>query len=195
MENKISHWYSGPFVENLKKELIKLCSDRGFLNGQFYDIAELQKCWHDSAPQYMADSVPEIAHYPTVAIAWACFYGMGAGALWDTVWNDVKDKPDLYVYIRDARGFDNMDDYVLEGLLNLKNNPTRREELTRLIQDCAELAHTLIRKECLEPQTKEAFYMFAKTEETMFELGVSLELFALGYKYEKLDLNMDDLKN
>ena len=37
--------------------------------------------------------------------------------------------------------------------------------------------------------------MFAKTEETMFKLGVSLELFALGYKYEKLDLNMKDLKN
>lgn len=190
MNDKSFNWYSGPFVARLEKDLIDLCTQRGFLNGQLYKIEELEQFWHHDAPDYMADAVPNIAHYPTVSIAWAAYYGLGAAALWDTVWDKVKDQPNLYIYLRDVRGFDNFDDYIVESILNLlPNNPTRANELTKLLQDCAEIALSLIRKEGINPQTVEAFHMFAKTTETFFKLGVSLELFAQGYHYEKIDLS------
>ncbi|MDD2961561.1 MAG: hypothetical protein PHR45_05715 [Muribaculaceae bacterium] len=192
MNSNSFNWISAPFVENLTKELIKLCTQKGFLNNQFYNIDELNACWHKSAPQYMADAVPEIPHYPTVAIAWATFYGLAAGSLWDSCWETVKEKDDLYLYLRNARGFDCLDDYVIEDILKLlPENHTRAKELTSLIQDCAEIALNLIRKEGIEPQSIEAFHMYAKTTETMFKLGVSLSLFSLGYKYEKLNLDLN----
>lgn len=190
-DNNAMKQCSADFAERLKKRLIELCTQRELLCGEFYAVDELSECWKVSAPQYMADSIPEIPLYPTVAIAWACYYGMGAASLWDSAWDTVKDSPDLYVEIRDKRGFDNMDDYVIEGLMDIHsdNDPIDAENAKRLtttIQDCAEIAHTLIRKEEIEPQSIEAFHMFAKTAELFFQLGVSLALFGLGYKYEKM---------
>ena len=73
----------------------------------------------------------------------------------------------------------------------LPNNPTRAQELTNLIQACAEMALTLMKKEGIEPQSIEAFHMFAKTTEVMFRIGVSIALSMLGYKYEKVDMNLN----
>ena len=184
-------WYSGPYVERLQKQLIELCTSKNFLGGQLYDIDELKECWSKSAPEYMVNAVPEIAKYPTVSIAWAMFYGMGAAKMWDTDWEKAKAVPDLYTHLRDVRGFDCMDEHILEDILELKNNPTRQQELTRLAQECAELALSLIRKEGIAPQSVEAFQMFAKTTEIMFNIGVSVTLYALGYRYHKVDMNLN----
>ncbi len=193
-ENNNMTWTSHEFVKNLTKQLVDLCTSRRMLGGELYDIPELDAAWKTSAPEYMANAVPEIPHYPTVAIAWACYFGMGAAALWDTSWEKVKDVPDLYTYIRDVRGFDAMDDYVVEGLMDMHSNDNAADKinvgkLTTLIQDCAEIALTMIRKEGIEPQSINAFHMFAKTTQLMYRLGVSLALFGFGYKYVKADLN------
>lgn len=183
------------FTDNLKEQLISICTRRGMLGGEFYIIDELTVKWKESAPQYMADAVPEIKDYPTVAIAWACYFGIGAASFWDLAWDQLKDIPDLYLYIRSKRGFDNMDEYVMEELSGLKENSPNEEEnknaktLTSTIQQCARTALTLIRKEGIEPQSKEAFYLFYNVTELFFYLGVSLELYRLGYKYEKELLN------
>lgn len=190
MDNTSMKWYSGPFVNRLKTDIIKICTDRGFIKGELYEVEDLNNCWKRYAPEYMADAVPEIAHYPTVAIAWAAFFGMATAELWDEKWEETKDISNLYETIRDPRGFDAMDDYILEDILKLlPQNPTRASELVKIIQDCAEIALGLIRKEGIEPQSREAFYMFAKTTEIMFKLGVTIELYFLGYKYEKFDIN------
>lgn len=189
------HSFLEQFTVNLKDQLISLCTQRGMLGGEFYIIDELCGKWKESAPQYMADAVPEIKDYPAVAIAWACYFGIGAASFWDLAWEQVKNLPDLYLYIRSKRGFDNLDEYVMEELSRLKENSQEPEEkkkakdLTSTIQDCAQIALTLIRKEGIEPQSKEAFYLFYNVTEVFFYLGVSLELYRLGYKYEKVLLN------
>lgn len=190
-----THSFLESFILNVKEQLIILCTQRGMLNGEFYIIDELTDKWKESAPQYLADAVPEIKDYPTVAIAWACYFGIGAASFWDLAWEQVKEIPDLYLYMRSKRGFDNLDEYVTEELCGLKEDSRDREEkekakaLTSVIQDCARIALTLIRKEKIEPQSKEAFYLFYNITEVFFCLGVSLELYRLGYKYEKALLN------
>ena len=117
------------FIDNLTRELIKLCTSRHMLNNQLYDIPELSEKWHQSAPQYMADAVPEIAKYPMVAIAWALYYGMGDAVYWDGAWDSVKDCDDLYKFMRDKRGFDYMDEFVTEELIGIKLNSTKKRDI------------------------------------------------------------------
>lgn len=175
------------YCENLKNRLLALCTAKGILQNQLLVVEDLDEKWRISAPQYMADAVPEIKDYPTVAIAWACYYGMGAAALWDAAWDSCKDIEDLYTYIRDKRGFDLMDEYVTEELLGLDN--VNAKQLSNFIGDCSTLALTLLRKEGIEPQSIEAFHLFAKTTQIFFQMGVSIELHRMGYKYEKITFN------
>ena len=179
-------WFSGPYVKRLTDELLRHCTQVGMLKGQLFDIEELNDKWSASAAQYMADAVPEIAKYPMVAIAWAGFYGLGIAQLWDEDWDIIKDVDDVYLKMRQVRGFDEFDEYVLETVLRLKDDPMRMKDLTEIMQQCANICLNLIHKESLEPQTIEAFQMYAKTVELMFKIGVSVQLCALGYKYEKV---------
>lgn len=182
-------------TRRMKSEIIAIASQRGLLAGELYIVDELMAKWKTSAPEYMANAVPEIKDYPTVAIAWACYYGMGAAAMWDIAWDETKGIKDLYIYMRSKRGFDEMDEYIMEELLLLKEDSDKVEsaakakELTSTIQEFAALALTMIRKEGLEAQSAEAFYMFAEVVKLFFSVGVSIELFRRGYKYHKMDLN------
>lgn len=179
------------FISNLQKTLVKICTDHNLLNKQLYDIEELMEKWHESAPQYMADVVPEFARYPMVSIAWACYYGIGAAVYWDACWDNVKDIPDLYVKIRDKRGFDYMDDYVLENMMGLNQESPKEKEAKEAkkwistIQECAEYALNAVTHQGIEPGTKHAYIIFAKVARQFFLLGVSLALYSMGYKYEK----------
>ena len=183
------------FIDNLTKQLVKICTSRQMLNNMLYDIPELSEKWKESAPQYMADAVPEIAKYPMVAIGWAIYFGIGAAVYWDGAWDKVKDCPDLYKFIRDKRGFDYMDEYVTEELVGINLKSTKQRDiddanaLTSCIQECAELALTMIRKQGIEPQSPEAFYMYAAVEKLMFELGLSMQMYRMGYRYEKVTLS------
>ena len=183
------------FIDNLRRELVKLCTSKQMLNNMIYDIPELMEKWQQSAAQYMADAVPEISKYPMVAIGWAMYYGIGAAVYWDGAWDQVKDCEDLYKFIRDKRGFDYMDEYVTEELVGIKFDSTKQRDvadaqaLTSCIQECSQLALTMIRKQGIEPQSSEAFYLYAAVEKTMFELGLSVQMYRMGYRYEKVTLN------
>lgn len=175
------------YGQNLKRRLIEFCTSRGVLGGEFLMIEELNNVWQAAAPEYMADAVPQIKDYPDVAVAWACYFGMGAAAFWDAGWSGLEEVSLVYPMIRDKRGFDCMDDYIAEELLCLEKDAAAR--LAALLGDCSSMAIRLLRKEGIEPQSVEAFHLFAKTTEICFELGVSLELYRMGYKYEKVVLN------
>ena len=97
--------------------------------------------------------------------------------------------------MRDKRGFDYMDEFVTEELIGIKLNSTKKRDiddaasLTGCIQECADLALTMIRRQGIEPQSTEAFYMYAAVEKLMFEIGVSMQMYRMGYRYEKMTLN------
>lgn len=177
------------FAENLSKAVVKQCSDDKLLDGQMLTVEELNEKWHSSAAEYMAAAVPQIAEYPLAAIAWACYMGMGAAVLWDKSWGDYKDTEDWYSLMAGPRGFDEMDEYVVECLVGYPLTSPEAEKLENTIRKCAYLAETFIRKEGIEPQSVMAFHIFARTAKVFFELGVSLELHHRGYKYVKMNVN------
>ena len=178
------------FTEKLADTLVKQCTADKMLDGKMLLVEELNEKWRTSAPEYMVDAVPQIAEYPSADIAWACYVGMGAAVLWDKSWGDYKDKEDWYSLMAKPRGFDALDEYVVECLVGYKLDSEENQKLESTIRKCAHTAQTMIRKEGIEPQSVMAFHLFARVVKVFFRLGVSLELRHLGYKYVQVNLDV-----
>ena len=182
------------FEEKLEEILIGVCRSKSLIGDQLMLVEELEEAWHKIAPEYMADAVPQVVEYPSVAIAWAGYLGMGVAALWDADWAKYGQDEQLYASVfRDPRGFDCMDELVVEQMLSLGLESDEAKELEDVLRNCSYAAQTLIRREGIEPQSTEAFYLFARTVKVMFKIGISIELKKLGYKYEKMVVPMPDV--
>lgn len=186
---KLDNQYLKQYEDNLKNLLLEKCSSNGFLDRVLLEVEELDEMWSYFAPEYMADAVPIVNDYPTVAMAWASYFGMGLSALWDGSWSDYAGRKDLYSAIRDERGFDNMDEYILEDLLGIDLISEENNKLEEMLRSLAQSSVSQIRREQIEAGTSEAFYIFASTAKIMFKIGVAIELKRLGYRYEKATIN------
>ena len=179
------------FTEKLSDTLVKQCTADKMLDGKMLLVEELNEKWRTSAPEYMVDAVPQIAEYPSAAIAWACYVGMGAAVLWDKSWGDYKDTEDWYTLMAKPRGFDALDEYVVECLVGYKLESEEHQRLEGVIRKCAQTAHTMIRKEGIEPQSVMAFHIYARAVKVFYEIGISIELRHRGYKYVKVKVNAE----
>ena len=174
------------FEHRLEQQLLKRCTERGILKGKMLATPDIDGCWMAFAPEYTADAVPEIAQYPLVALGWAMFLGMAVAKLWDTDWEQYGAAPQqIYLQLRERRGFDCMDEYILEEVLRLDADTAQR--LTTHVQDCARCTETAIRKEQVEPSTPLAFNIFMTSVNTLYRLGAAVELHALGYRLERME--------
>ena len=178
--------YIEKYTESLSSILISQLTGEGVLDGQLLEVEELMEKWHASAPDYVADAVGQIADYPTVAVAWAMYFGMGAAAAWDSAWEEYEKIENIYLAMRDVRGFDYMDEYIVEKWLGMEIEGEEAERLHRIILGCSNTAISMIRREGFEPQSREAFYIFAATVKMFYRLGISIELRRRGYRYEKV---------
>ena len=179
------------FAEKLEKTLVDQCTADALLDGKMLEVEELDEKWRTSAPEYMVDAVPQIAEYPSAAIAWACYVGMGAAVLWDKSWGEYKDVEDWYTLMSKPRGFDALDEYVVECLGGYRLDSEDNKKRESAIRKCAHTAQTMTRKEGIEPQSVMAFHLFARVVKVFFRLGVALELRHRGYKYLKVNLNVE----
>ena len=82
-----------------------------------------------------------------------------------------------------------MDEHIVQNILKLKLGSPEATRLEDVMRGLAQTAITTIRHEQIEGQTKEAFYVFARTARIMFRLGAALELRRLGYRFEKVNMN------
>ncbi|WP_321519173.1 hypothetical protein [uncultured Bacteroides sp.] len=178
--------YFDKYEEKLTEVLMRLCTDLGVMNGQLLAAEELEEKWKEIVPEYMVDAVPQIKDYPTVSVAWAGYLGIGLAVLWDRDWVKYKDDPNLYKFFVEPRGFDCMDEFILEELLGVKLESKEFLEVEGVMRSCAKTAVDMIRKEGIEPQSPDAFYVFARSVKVLFKIGVSVALKRLGYKYEKV---------
>lgn len=191
MEQEELSAYLAQYEEKLMLALLKQASDAGMLNGELLAVEELDERWHTSAPEYMAAAVPQIAEYPLVAIAWAGYIGIGAAVLWDTDWSSYEEIEDLYTLLAQPRGFDELDEYVLQGLLGYALGGKDAVRVEDALRSAAQLAQTTIRKENIEAQSILAFHIFARTTKAIYRLGVAIGLRLQGYRYEKVKLEQN----
>ncbi len=170
--------YFDEFEHNIEKELLETARSLNVLAAPLPLTDDFFSKWAEFAPSYFADAVPEIAKYPIASIAWAGYVGMAVAYWWDYDWELHKDSQYSTLYGRN--GFDDMDEHIAFELLKLDDGTAKTiEDVLRI---CAETAVTMIRHENIEPQTTDAFYVYARVVKVMFCIGAMIELERLGYK-------------
>lgn len=176
--------YFDKFETTLRTELLRLCTDRGALDGRLLESDDITEYYSRIEANYLADAVQEIIQYPTVSVGWAAYVGIGVAVRWDTDWATYARAP--YKSLYGSQGFDNMDDHIVRDLLGLKLDSEEARRLVSLIQSCAQQAVGAIRREQFEPQSPMAYHAFIRACRAMYGIGAAIALRRLGYKLEAL---------
>lgn len=167
------------FEKILEEGLVKLCRSAGMLDS-LMSSPDIDGKWDSFIQEYVGDAVENINDYPNAAIGFAAFLGMGVAHDWDRDWQAHKD--DSYKSYYGSKGFDNMDDHILQEVLGLPD--ILAEHVSSMVYSCVQATLGLIRHEQVELQTEFGFYALARCYSVMFRLGEALELHRLGYKME-----------
>jgi hypothetical protein len=178
--------YFDTFENNLLQEMMKLCGSHKMLEGTLLASEDIDERWKEYAPEYMADAVPQVNSFPAAAIAWAGYVGMAVAHRWDENWVEYATEP--YEKLHGAEGFDDMDEHIVQNILGLSLEDEEAKKIEEMMRRCANTAITFIRREDTEAQSTKAFYIFARTTRVLFRIGAAMELYRLGYKFEKVNL-------
>ena len=178
--------YFDTFENNLLQAVLKLCKSHKMLDGTLLASEDIDERWKAYAPEYMADAVPQVNAYPAAAIAWAGYVGMAVAHRWDENWEEYSTEP--YEKLHGKEGFDDMDEHIMQEILGLSLESEEAQKIEDMMRRAANTAITYIRREDTESQSTKAFYIFARTTQVMFRIGAAMELYRLGYKFEKVDL-------
>lgn len=174
------------FEEKMQDDLLRLSTSRNMLKGVLLATEDIDEQWNILAPEYMGDAVPQIAHYPTVSVAWAAYLGMAVAYGWDSDWETFLKMP--YQSYYGEQGFDDMDEHIVRDLLRIPLDSRTAKELEETIRQCGEKAVDLIRYEQIPPQSEMAFHVFARACKAMYKIGAAIQLKRMGYNFEKVNL-------
>lgn len=182
----VNNVYLENFESRITDELLRLCKQYEVLDGTLLATEDINARWQAFAPEYMADAVPNIASYPTVAIAWAGYVGIAVAHLWDSDW--AAHSKDEYKSLYGPAGFDDMDENIVQNILGFHLESREAKSIEQMMRRLGETALTLIRRENIEPQSPMAFHIYARVVKVMFRIGAAIELKRLGYKFEQVNL-------
>lgn len=183
MVNKV---YLESLESRITDELLRLCKQYAVLDGTLLATDDIDARWAVMAPEYMADAVPNIKDYPTVAIAWAGYLGMAVAHQWDGDW--AAHSQDVFSSYYGGQGFDDMDEHIVRDIIGFHLESREAKGIEEMMRRLGEAALTLIRRENIEPQSPMAFHVYARVVKVMYRIGAAIELKRLGYKFEQVNL-------
>ncbi len=186
LEHKVNHMEQQQYLDNyeqtLTQKLVQLLTGIGRLEGQLLPSEDLDNLWEPLARGYLPDGIREIAQYPTVSLGWMMYIGMAVAHMWDKDWALLQKQPDAYLWLQQPRGFDAMDEHIVQDILKLQGEDAER--LEEVVRTAATLALTQIRREGIEPQSPMAFHVYVRSIHALYLTGISMELKRLGYSYK-----------
>lgn len=180
--------YLAKYEEELMIKLLNLSVEKRVCSDKLFHTEDLDNMWKTIAPEFMVDAMKNIVDYPNVVIAWAGYIGMALAHLWDKDWNKVLNQPNVYEYLCVPRGFDEMDEYIVEDVLGYRFESETAKGFESFWRSVASIAISQIRHEEIEPQSPMAFHVFARTVKVVYRIGASVELYRLGYKWDKVSV-------
>lgn len=178
-ENKTKH-YEEYFHNDLYHYLLSLA----LIDSHFPEAPDIEDCWAKIGESYMPDAMREFNKYPTVALGWIMYVGMAVAEYWDQDFELYSKVPDLYKYLRDRNGYDNMDTYISEKVLLLDEHGVNN--LRRIIGECASRTYNSLLHSGAEPGSADAFYAFIAALHEMYIMGSAIQLKRMGYHMTKL---------
>lgn len=181
MDNKIKE-----FEESLHKDLKRYLTGEGRLDEMLPQCPDLEELWPAVRAAYVPEAVKEYAKYPVVSLGWIMFIGMGLAKYWDDDWEKYSKigGAELYKSMRDAKGFDNLDDYVLESVLGLDKEES--EKVSKIVGECAARTYHMLNTSHIQPGTEEAAKAYLAALHQLYLMGIYSELNAMGYHMTKM---------
>jgi len=118
------------------------------------------------------------------SLGWMMYIGMAVAKYWDAEWEIYGNIENLYTFMRDKRGYDNLDEYILDEVLDLHGDAA--EEMQNLVGDCAERTKRALFHLDVEPGTADAFKAYVACLQCMYQMGMAVQLNAMGYHMTKV---------
>lgn len=183
MENQHEK-YITEFESHLHDAMFERLSTAGKIDSRMPDMPDIEECWEKIARSYLPDGVKEFTNYPLVSLGWMMYIGMAIAHLWDEDWEKYSKDTDIYMTLRDKRGYDTMDEYIREEVLGMKGEAYSDAE--KFVGNISQTVHHTLMREHLEPATSLAFHAYVACLHQMYLFGAAVELYALGYKMHKV---------
>lgn len=98
------------FEQRLHDDLHRYLLGMKVVDERLPECPDVEGRWKQLIEAYLPDGIREFAAYPTVSLGWMMFIGMAIAYMWDKDWMRYNADPQLYELLRDARGYDAMDD-------------------------------------------------------------------------------------
>ena len=167
------------FEAKVRENLVKFLQKKEALDEHVPECPDVEEKWGEIARAYMPDGAREFQQYPVVSLGWMMFIGMAMAFYWDTDWEKNSSRKDFYEELRDRKGYDNMDEAVVEGLLGYAGEAA--EKITELVAESASRVYNLLSHEQVEPGTEAALGCYIAALHQLYLAGMAMELNALGY--------------
>ena len=172
------------FITTIFDDLHGYLLERDAVDERLPECPDVEERWPVIAEAYLPDGAREFANYPVASLGWMMFIAMAVAKFWDKDWETYGKIDDLYLYLRDKRGFDNLDEYILDEVLDLHGDDA--ETMQNLVGDCAERVKRALFKQDIEPGTVEAFKGYVACLQCMYQMGMAVQLKSMGYHMTKL---------
>ena len=147
------------------------------------ECPDVEDKWLAIANAYIPDGAREFRDYPVASLGWMMYIGMAVAKMWDDAWEIYSQVEDLYVYMRDKRGYDSLDEYIRQDVLMLRGD--EYDSVEKIVNECASRVHYSIIREHIEPATKEAFEAYVSSLHQLYLFGSAMQLRRMGYHMEK----------
>lgn len=179
MDNNEAKETARRFEDKVRDYLVKYLQDKGALDPHIPECPDVEERWGEIVRSYMPDGAREFQDYPVVSLGWMMLIGMAMAFYWDTDWEKYAPMKNIYEDLRDRRGFDNMDDAVIQDILGYKDEAA--EKVSELVGRCAARVYSLLSHEHVEPGTEAALGCYIGALHQLYLAGMAMELNALGY--------------
>ncbi len=171
------------FAATLLNDLQRYLVSIDMVDERLPECPDVEGKWPAIAEAYLPDGVREFADYPVASLGWMMFIAMAVAKFWDEDWAKYDQVENLYMMLREKRGFDNMDEYIMEEVLGL--NADAAEQLQELVGGCAERTKRAIYRLDVEPGTVDALKAYVAGLQAMYQMGMAIQLKSMGYHMVK----------
>ena len=172
------------FEDKLHQDLHQFLLMQREVDDRLPECPDVEEKWENIAQSYIPDGIREFNDYPTVSLGWMMYVGMAVARYWDSEWEIYSKLPDLYIYMRDKRGYDSMDEYIREEVLQLTGS--EYAALEKMAGECASRVYNALMRQQIEPGTKEAFNAYVSCLHQLYLMGVAVQLKRMGYHMTKM---------
>ena len=197
------------FEDKLHDDLHQFLLSMKEVDERLPECPDVENKWESIAKTYIPDGIREFQDFPSASLGWMMYIGMAVAKLWDTEWEVMEQREqsdacinsaesrqnstegqiyskldDLYAYLRDKRGYDSLDEYIREEVLQLTG--VDYTALEKLVGECASRVYNALMHQRIEPGTKEAFNAYVSCLHQLYLMGAAMQLKRMGYHMTKM---------